>query len=614
MKISKIFAGMSAAAIVASMMAALPASAEGTEAKAAEFGLQAYVMGNATWNWKSVEAKADDSAKITGTYTWKDIAAQSKSDTDEAVGDAGIQFLYGGTLDKGYTVKADVTYKITTNDNQTKEGTGKIDTSTKGLKDDEGNSLDISTLSVSLWGWGSDWTVLDTAEATVEVEFTNIETVYTEPESYTLPQTVSNGAYGGDWGADGEVGYQYFASLPEGNDLKVNVKATLLDGYDYYLAGPADMNGWAKLYNEGSDTKKTWVTGLDLKSSFADADLEAHAQDVGTPVLQDDGFIILYPAGGTEQEFSFTLSADAVAALKENYEDNDSYGGFMFQVYGVDITEVTVSDATDAAAEKVSVEYNQEITPDTNFVISSTDFEETLTKADLKLHFSKENWNDWCPIVVKVTAGDAVKYYALTGQQVNWNISAEILSLDEDGDPYEVVILPQDKDKFIASKDYEEGVTIVPDYEIINTIAAGDDYTLSIPEIGTADDWSIQFICLAWSADGTITVEDPDGAAKLEDLTAPLEDGSAKEEPYVLKLVSADFTVGEVTPVEPSDEPTDGGDDGEGDDNKGDGDKKDDGKGNGNGNTTNPKTGAAALALGTLALAGAAVVVSKKKD
>ena len=168
----------------------------------------------------------------------------------------------------------------------------------------------------------------------------------------------------------------------------------------------------------------------------------------------------------------------------------------------------------------------------------------------------------------------------------------------------------------MESKDYEEGVTIIPDYEIINTIAAGDDYTLNIPEIGNAEDWQIDILCLCWNADGSPSVEDPDGTAKLDDLKAPLEDGTEKTEPWVLKLVSADFTIGEVTPAEPEPEPEpkDEPKDEPKEDPKKEDPKKEDSKPTGGDNTSNPKTGAAALALGTIALAGAAVVVSKKKD
>lgn len=614
MKISKIFAGMSAAAIAASMMAALPASADYALAEVAAndvtsyegYGAQGFVMGSATWNWQSDMLDSDADGKVTGEFDFKSIGARSKADTDESVGDAGVQiYANTGDLAKNQFVTVDVEYKITTSDGQTFEGTSAIDTSKQ----------ETTNVQFDIWGYGTSWEVLDTATATVEITFSNakVHDLETEPEWNTKTEVENTGDYAGDWKGDGFM-YDDLSKADTSKNMKVTIEYETLDGFDYYLAGLVDAHGWTKLYDESNDEKKNAIQGVTLKSSLSAEELEA-TED---PVLQNDGYFVIKKSGKLTFKVDGAALDAAIAKAKDDPNDEgEIWYGLGFQVYGIKITKATYEYVAEQEETTVdTVEYNEEITPDSNFSIKSSDFDATYVKAGLNLHFSKDNWNDWCDIAVKVKAGDKTKYYLLEGKQVGWDVTAEILSLDEDGDPYEVIILPQDKAKFMASKDYEEGVTIIPDYEIINTIAAGDDYTLNIPEIGNAEDWQIDILCLCWNTDGSPSVEDPDGTAKLDDLKAPLEDGTEKTEPWVLKLVSADFTVGEVTPVEPEPEPKDEPkeDPKKEDPKKEDEPKKEDSKPTGGDNTSNPKTGAAALALGTIALAGAAVVVSKKKD
>ena len=625
MKISKIFAGMSAAAIAASLMAAIPASAEfPTEVVESEitdftgFGAQGYVMGNATWNWKSTVTDANADGTLTAEYSYKELAEQSKGEGDTAVGNAGVQIFANGDIAKGAWITCDVDYKVVTSDGQEKTGTGKIDTS----------NPDTANVGVELWGYGAEWEVLDTATATVEVTFSNavLHEKAAEPE-WNTKTDVTNDTYAGDWAGDGFM-YDDFTKIDTSKDMKVTIEYTLNDGFDYYLAAPVDAHGWGKLYNEKDDVQKDWIQGVTLKSSLTDEELEA----TEAPVLQNDGFFVLKKSG----TLTFKVSGAAIEAMKENAAtdpDKDTgeiWYGMGFQVYGVTINKATYEYVGEEAESEVdTIEFNEEITPDTNLSLKSSDYEATYTKAGVNLHFSKEVWNDYCTAAIKVTAGGKDKYYLLKGKSVGWDTTAEILSVDEDGDPDKVVILPLDKAAFKESKDYtkDPDAFVIPDYEMID-VAAGEDVTVNIPEIGTADDWEIKFLCYAWSADNSITMEDPDGTAKLDEIKAPLEDGTEKEEPYVFKLVSVDFTKGEVAPVEeepeeepgeePEEEPEEGeeGEEEPGEEGgtEGDGDNKTPNKGTGGSNTSNPKTAAAALGLGAIALAGAAVVVSKKKD
>ena len=161
MKISKIFAGMSAAAIAASLMAAIPASAEfPTEVVESEitdftgFGAQGYVMGNATWNWKSTVTDANADGTLTAEYSYKELGEQSKGEGDTAVGNAGVQIFANGDIAKGSWITCDVDYKVVTSDGQEKTGTGKIDTSNQ----------ETANVGVELWGY-TTWGPIDLVSA-----------------------------------------------------------------------------------------------------------------------------------------------------------------------------------------------------------------------------------------------------------------------------------------------------------------------------------------------------------------------------------------------------------------------------------------------------------------
>lgn len=334
MKATKILAGLSATAFAASLITMVSASAA-TEVTAENFGAQVYVMGNGSWNWKAVDTKFDADGKLTLTGNAKDLAEASKGN-DTAIGDAGIQFYMGEdvTLAEGETVTATVEYKLTGEGDYEKTGSVAIDF---GGKNEKGET--ITNTTASLFGYGSDWADLEalgdfTLEATISDVKVNEggDDSSSDSEVYELPQTVDTSAEEySDWGAQGTVDAKYFANLPEGKDLQVTVNYKILGNDTYHILSPRDMNGWAKL--------TPYIKGLEAKENYTDEQLKEYT---GAPLLQNDGSILVY---NTEAEsFTFTISAEGVASMRENAADNNGWGGFLFQAYDATVSSVTVAE------------------------------------------------------------------------------------------------------------------------------------------------------------------------------------------------------------------------------------------------------------------------------
>lgn len=334
MKATKILAGLSATAFAASLITMVSASAA-TEVKAENFGAQVYVMGNGSWNWKSVDTKFSADGKLTLTGNAKDLAEASKGD-DAAIGDAGIQFYMGDdvTLADGETVTATVEYKLTGEGDYEKTGSVAIDF---GGRDSQGKI--ITNTTASLFGNGSDWADLEalgdfTLEATIaDVQVNEGGDSSSDSEVYELPQTVDTSAeeYSA-WGSQGSVDYKYFANLPEGKDLQVTVNYKILGDDTYHILSPRIMAaGWPKLTE--------YIKGLEAKENYTDEQLKDYT---GAPLLQNDGSILVYNANA--ESFTFTITAEGVAAIREAYEENNNYGGLLFSAYDASISSVTVAE------------------------------------------------------------------------------------------------------------------------------------------------------------------------------------------------------------------------------------------------------------------------------
>lgn len=334
MKATKILAGLSATAFAASLITMVSASAA-TEVTAENFGAQVYVMGNGSWNWKSVDTKFSADGKLTLTGNAKDLAEASKGN-DAAIGDAGIKFYMGEdvTLAEGETVTATVEYKLTGEGDYEKTGSAAIDF---GGRDSQGKI--ITNTTASLFGNGSDWADLEalgdfTLEATIaDVQVNEGGDSSSDSEVYELPQTVDTSAeeYSA-WGSQGSVDYKYFANLPEGKDLQVTVNYKILGDDTYHILSPRIMAaGWPKLTE--------YIKGLEAKENYTDEQLKEYT---GDPLLQADGSILVYNTDA--ESFTFTLTAEGVAKIREAYEENNNYGGLLFSAYDASISSVTVAE------------------------------------------------------------------------------------------------------------------------------------------------------------------------------------------------------------------------------------------------------------------------------
>lgn len=335
MKATKILAGLSATAFAASLITMVSASAA-TEVKAENFGAQVYAMGNGSWNWQSVDTKFNADGKLTLTGNAKEIAEASKTENDAQIGNAGIQFYMGKdvTLAEGETVTATVEYKITGEGDYVKEGSTAIDF---GGKNEKGET--ITNTTVELFANGTDWADFEnlgdfTLEATIaDVQVNEGGDSSSDSEVYELPQTVDTSAeeYSA-WGSQGSVDYKYFANLPEGKDLQVTVNYKILGNDTYHILSPRIMAaGWPKLTE--------YIKGLEAKENYTDEQLKEYT---GDPLLQADGSILVYNTDA--ESFTFTLTAEGVAKIREAYEENNNYGGLLFSAYDASISSVTVAE------------------------------------------------------------------------------------------------------------------------------------------------------------------------------------------------------------------------------------------------------------------------------
>lgn len=335
MKATKILAGLSATAFAASLITMVSASAA-TEVKAENFGAQVYVMGNGSWNWQSVDTKFSADGKLTLTGNAKDLAEASKG-SDATICDAGIQFYMGDdvTLADGETVTATVEYKLTGEGDYEKSGSVAIDF---GGRDSQGKI--ITNTTASLFGYDSNWADFEAiGDFTLEATIADVQVneggndSSSESEVYELPQTVDTSAEEySDWGSQGSVDYKYFANLPEGKDLQVTVNYKILGNDTYHILSPRIMSaGWPKLTE--------YIKGLEAKENYTDEQLKEYT---GDPLLQADGSILVYNADA--ESFTFTITAEGVAAIREAYEENNNYGGLLFSAYDASISSVTVAE------------------------------------------------------------------------------------------------------------------------------------------------------------------------------------------------------------------------------------------------------------------------------
>lgn len=288
---------------------------------------------------------------------WKDIQSYGTLSIDIALKNLDYALSSGGSFD--FTDLDVVFYGMdTTTWNWVKGGSVTLDDNGKASF-----TVDASTLNphggaevqIGLQIEVNDQTKIDIDDKIIfDLDYTMTYVPVPEEDIiYTLPQIIKDKSdYAGDWNGDGYVDWNMFKRLPEGDGLDVTIKYTLRDiwelnsdgdMYSHFLAAPfIQSDGWTKLYSEGT---REWIRGIKRKSSLTENEVKEHEKTDGSPLLGEDGYIHFYRSAGTDQELTFTLSPEAIAKIKETYEDDNEgkYGGIGFQVYGVNITEVKVS-------------------------------------------------------------------------------------------------------------------------------------------------------------------------------------------------------------------------------------------------------------------------------
>lgn len=209
-----------------------------------------------------------------------------------------------------------------------------------------------------------------------------------EAENVEFNGTINtDGEYAGDWNppafvlddegtTDDHLDYSYFEQYEEtGCTITVNYSISKkLDMknpelgeqfFDQYCICPASCGtaGWTHLYQQDQsyivsdyanihdalDPNPDKPDNIEAGTLKADYDKPAY--------IKDDGFIVIIPnAEGTwdDGSITFTLSPECIKYMKDdlvvNEEDGSTWGGFLFQLYGVVVNSVTLS-APEAAAE-----------------------------------------------------------------------------------------------------------------------------------------------------------------------------------------------------------------------------------------------------------------------
>lgn len=345
MKASRILAGLSAAAIAASMLSLVSVSADSTAVLSDEISYewtasesnttisvkalasswddlyalgditltatitpesgdatdcwaQIFGMDSDTWTWKSVSANFDETGALTITGNMADF----NPDNNPNLGDAGIQFGTGAELGEGESVKGTIKYTVAIDKSAARK---------PEVKEEEPTTPD---------------TPVDESELNLDV-------------------TVNPGEhdYAGDWGSDGSVPLSVWQAIDPNTPVQVTVNATRLEGFDYALMAPGSEHGWFKFYNEGKDNwQKDAITGVTLKSSLS----KEEQDDLKEIVLQNDGYFV-FPAEATDYTFTYTLSGAAVKKMLDDAEeepadDGSLWGGMMNQVYGIRINSIQI--------------------------------------------------------------------------------------------------------------------------------------------------------------------------------------------------------------------------------------------------------------------------------
>ncbi len=334
MKATKILAGMSAAALAASMLTMVSASAS------ANYGALYTDSSSYTGNDEDTDktyVQLQDNTTAWSEYNAADevtftvTAADGIDTTATQLGVMGFDSSWGGWAGSWQDEADYGTLTLTFSFQDILDANSWTDMSSIAGLTFQIQNQTSGDVTESAYTYTITVTEATTADSSSEDDSSSSEADTTD---YSLPVTLddtTDGGYGGDWGGEMFIDYNYLATATDG--VKITLNYDLLDGYEYYLFAPVAANGWSKLYNSSSSTDKLSFDGV------YDTDEGFDKETVGATFLQNDGYFVLDAETDTGT-LTFTLTQAGVDYLLENV-DNE-YGGVIFQVYGVDITSAYV--------------------------------------------------------------------------------------------------------------------------------------------------------------------------------------------------------------------------------------------------------------------------------
>lgn len=126
--------------------------------------------------------------------------------------------------------------------------------------------------------------------------------------------------------------------------------------YEYYLLAPCCAGDWEKLYAVAPEGTP-YITGLPEE---LDARVEKNGdmrEDFdGAYFLQSDGYIVFCQdkdGNWSSNSVTFNVTPECIANMTEHIQTNDdgsTWGGMIFQTYGINVTSVTLGDPVEAPA------------------------------------------------------------------------------------------------------------------------------------------------------------------------------------------------------------------------------------------------------------------------
>ncbi len=627
MNVRKFFAGMTTAALAASMLS-MVSFAEETESVAApqiaaQFYVQAYDGDSWAWNtWKATEGTEDgftlalsgDAAALADDAIADGVTNGGLDESEVTLAGSGVQlflrnadaYTIGTTITGKFKLNIECESNPTENESDMVEFDKPIEGELKFevVKGQWNGGLPEATQTVELFGDSVSWAKLDSmGKFSISGEFTDVEVTMAEPEpepepiesDYNVADVVTNSKYAGDWAADGQYSPDFDHIVAE-DGMLVTVKYSLDTSKDWAqnVFAPMDQHNWVKLGDEFEFSQDGWVVDPSITRATAEDGTDEFNQQRDSapgPFMKKDGFIMVKEDG----ELSFFLDEGMINELKANAEanpgkdettgENVTWYGLGFQVYGVILDQVTYEYNVEGVESPKKFNINEGVSFNNSVTINPADHgvrdDSGFSKIKIGLTgISLEDkgiaegegsaWNDWCTYKIKITkANGDVSYVAVVGAQVGWDVTVD--EGDPDNDDDNVVVAVADATKTDATGKvevelpYENGTT----YEVIALCwdSFPDDPYINV--VGVAfDDEEID-----WPAEPGNEDSSEDESSQDESS----QDESSKEE----------SSKDESTASKPGNSGNNGG--------------------------KNANTGAVALGLGVLALAGAAVVVTKKK-